>query len=131
MRSNPIKTSLPDNIRDIVIHHDTQITTLSTRINEVEIKIDDIGSKIDTLVQTVATKQSFDFSAMLSHIRDISILIGLSVSAIIWVASSYTSAELAVMKEKDKRFEAVYERNIIRMDLLDKKLTDIEIKKEK
>jgi hypothetical protein len=118
---------MPDTeLRDAVIHHDLQLTALSTRITDVEDKIDSIGGKIDHLVEAMSQRPAIDFSAMLSHVRDGAVILGLAVSAIIYVASGYSSAEIAVMKEKDKRFENIYERNVTRMDQFEKRLLEME-----
>lgn len=116
---------MPDTeLRDAVIHHDLQLTALSTRITDVEDKIDSIGGKIDHLVEAISQRPAIDFSAMLSHIRDGAVILGLAVSAIIYVASGYSSAELAVMKEREKRLELSDDRIVSRLETIEKRLID-------
>lgn len=128
MISNKKAKVVPDTeLRDAVIHHDLQLTALSTRITDVEDKIDSIGGKIDHLVEAISQRPAIDFSAMLSHIRDGAVILGLAVSAIIYVASGYSSAELAVMKEKEKRLELTDERIASRLEIIEKRLMEAEI----
>ncbi len=100
-------------LRDLVTRHDTQITLLTERMTSVDTKIDGLGSKLDRVANALAARPSFDVRDLLSYVRDGAIIIGLAVSAIIYVASGYYSADIALMKEKQTRIERLIDQRTI------------------
>lgn len=86
----------------MLAHHDSKIVGLETSVGEVKNKLDTVINAVGSLnnALTIATsKNPFNLPATLSVIRDGSIILGLAVSAIIYVTTGHFSADWARQAE--------------------------------
>ncbi len=98
---------------DLVTRHDTQITLLTERMTSVDSKIDGLGSKLDRVANALAARPSFDVRDLFSYVRDGAVILGLAVSAIVYVASGHYSADIVLMKDKITRIERIIDTRTI------------------
>lgn len=90
----------------ILAHHDSQITSLGNRMTGVENKLDDVASvmhKIDNKITAQAAQPHFNIDKVVSLVKDISIMIGMAVAAIIWVTTGQFSGPAARQDETNKQ----------------------------
>lgn len=90
------------------------VSVLNNHMVGLERKLDGQGSKLDTLISAVASVQANKpmpileaVSVALRLMTSIAMLIGATVAAIVYVSSNANNADMAVMKEKLGKLEAV------------------------
>lgn len=90
------------------------VSVLNHHMVGLERKLDGQGSKLDTLISAVASVQANKpmpileaISLALKLMMSIVMLIGSTVAGIVYVSSNANNADLAVMKEKLGKLEAV------------------------
>lgn len=100
-------------LRDLVVKHDSQIDLLTRQMATVDTKIDGLGSKLDRVANALAARPSFDVRDLFSYVRDGAVILGLAVSAIVYVASGHYSADIVLMKDKITRIERFIDQRTI------------------
>lgn len=90
----------------VLARHDSHITSLDNRMTGVENKLDGVASvihKIDNKITAQAAQPQFNIDRVVSLVKDISIMIGMAVAAIIWVTAGQFSGQTARQDENNKQ----------------------------
>ena len=101
-------TSMADidpNIQYVLAHHDSQITALNDRMSGVESKLDTVIRAVNDVagqLKVEASRPQLDFSKLLTSIKDIAVMIGLCVAAIIWVTSGQFNQSFSTIEERER-----------------------------
>lgn len=86
----------------MLVHHDSQIATMAGEMTEVKSKLDTVINAVAALnnaLTLASSKNPFNLSATLSVVRDAALILGLAVSAIIYVTTGHFSADWARQAE--------------------------------
>jgi len=92
--------------------HDTQLSSLNTRMGHVETKLDGHDTKLDTII-TAVTKHDAQpkFGAStITIVKDLGILFGIVCSGILYLAAQSSQKDIALIDDHSKSAEKRIER---------------------
>jgi len=92
----------------ILDEHDMRIGTLVDRVGSLDHKVDVVISAVADLKTVFAASQArstITFGGVLSYTRDLAVLVGLAVTAIVWITLSSTSRESTLLHYRIEQLE--------------------------
>lgn len=98
------KTVIEEDADILLAHHETQIEHLTHRVSDIDHKMDLLVTevhKLTTAITAQASKPEFDFFKVLDATVKIGLLIGLVISAIIYVTNSNLAGQIEAFKASD------------------------------
>lgn len=101
------------NLARILDEHDMRIVTLVERVGSLDHKVDAVISAVSDLKTIVAASQaksSVTFGGILSYTRDLAVLVGLAVSAIVYITMASTSGRTALVEYRMEQMELAHGR---------------------
>lgn len=99
---NHISKKSIEDFEFLLAHHDSQIASVEGEIGEIKNKLDTVINAVSALnnaLTLASSKNPFNLPATLSVVRDGAIVLGLAVSAIIYVTTGHFSADWARQAE--------------------------------
>ena len=94
--------------KDRLLLLESHATATEARLTTVERTLDTHGQKLDRIVQAVTAsgaRREFDPAAVISFIKDTAILLALSASGIIYIATSIADKPVALLQQQHVSFE--------------------------
>jgi cytochrome c-type biogenesis protein CcmH/NrfG len=99
---NHISKKSIEDFEFLLAHHDSQIASVKGEVGEIKNKLDTVINAVSALnnaLTLASSKNPFNLPAALSVVRDGAIVLGLAVSAIIYVTTGHFSADWARQAE--------------------------------
>ena len=97
----------------ILDEHDMRISTLVDRVGSLDHKVDAIIGAVADLKTVMAANQAkatISFGGVLAYTRDLAVLVGLAVTAIVWITLSSTSRESTLLHYRIEQIEREYNK---------------------
>ena len=98
-------------LEKILDEHDMRISTLVDRVGSLDHKVDaiiDAVSDLKTAIATTNAKTSITFGGVLAYTRDLAILVGLAVSAIVYITMASTSGRTTLVEYRMEQMELAH-----------------------
>jgi hypothetical protein len=99
---------------------ESHATATEARLTTVERTLDIHGGKLDRIVQAVTAtnaRREFDPAAVVSFIKDSTILIGMMATAIIYIATNIADKPVSLLQQHqatiEKRIDAIEGRTLV------------------
>lgn len=90
-----------------IAQHDAEIKILGDKILSFDGHLRDVNRKLETIASSLSTfvaRPQFDLANMISLGKDIAVVIGACVAAIVYVAGSYSDTKLTVISERQQAY---------------------------